>query len=81
LDRGTTASGSLTRIVDEQTISAKGAFPQKFADESPNMTSNLYRDLKKKLALDSNSHTFTKQKTSSQNKALIRPNSAVSQSH
>jgi hypothetical protein len=61
LDRGTTGSGSLTRIVDEQTISAKGGFPQKFSDESPNITSNLYRDLKKKLALDSNPHSFSKQ--------------------
>jgi hypothetical protein len=67
--------------VDEQTISAKAGFPQKFSDESPNITSNLYRDLKKKLAIDSNTHAFSKQHSTSQSKTLIRPNSAASQSH
>ncbi len=81
MDRGATASGSLTRIIDDQNISAKAGFPQKITDESPNLTSNLYRDLKKKLALDSNSSALSKQQTSHQVKTLIRPNSAASQSH
>jgi len=58
LDRGTTATGSLTRLVEEQSLASKSGFPQKLTDESPNMTSNLYRDLKKKLAIDSNSSAF-----------------------